>query len=1245
MYLLSIYPKDDENILINNPYIQIFHISGVEDQIFNDKDVFIETTAKYPQYNKYDIDKTVMTIYNCQIFESNNLKSCWEPNDVILFGRIFIKAHDYIDNYGQRVECFTSLLQQNPEYYINYNEMHYLKIDYHISNPLHLLQISSDQIESIKLVQDDLIYSTELFDRLKSKSSKTEKHVEEKLTYAFHKIYKHFNHIKGYISQIYAVNQAIKYLSTNVEHQIYNKNHKGCIYQVKTGEGKSIIVFALAEIFARMGKKVHIVTSNIVLACRDYEKSFNYFEKCGFKSSILLHEGEFEKVNCHYKYRYYPSSDTKDLYHKRRFDNSSNMNTKVFKKSDIVFSTFFNFEGWYMRECEEKPSNEDSLNDYFKKCCLIIDESDTILIDELTNGTIISREMKSNAIPILEKVYDMHQEKKKANEILDVIKTSWPKCNDININDVIQMQREIDFAMKFKDGTRYKIEKDEKENFYEIIPFDAEHKGIIEKEKEFSGFIHQFIGIKEKKANPHLNIHIRPLSLNYLFISHPIYVNLYKVVWGFTGTIGTQKDKKILKKYYNLDTVEIPENQLNIRKDLPPVLCQNKDDRNKKILEEIVFFHKKGNPVLVIFENVKEIDEMQALIKKEHKEINLLIFNGTDMNKSTIENSSGLKGMVTLGTNFCGRGTNIEYANDFPLHVIIAYGPRNNRSLCQAYGRTGRNGKKGTTRIICTKKDFFKITKIPKDDQVNSILNEYDLKKSKQTIYIESFKSKRPWIFDPNKIRSYDHIFTQRDKESLRDLFINVNRNTAYNYEYPICMSVDTFIKIQLQKIFSLKNCPECKYTWILFQRYLRELILESWSIFIDNVTKKYHIDNPDHKSYEQFFEKEYKDLSNKLSLYLPTDCDRTINETFMRIHACIEHDWKKPIMNYFPSQICDIRKPNKAYTYISFKAGFFPFELKDKSGARICFGNKKKKDICFIEDPELIYGKKCSITIIIDKIFEKICECIDDKISGLLGLHFYIRRTMAGCEFGICVDPLLDDIVIEESHCLFDVKPILLFAICCKSLKPFLAGILIILAIFIGFVATKLAEFFASPESTVKDLIKFCGDKLFSAIKSKCKDLVLSAISNVSIVKKIMNKIIKWLKKQILKELQYDYDPIAIVMRIVLNILDSDGEPIRKKANEAFTSLFTINPLAKELFNTISPVTDLIKIGFLLLILIAAFIKNFKANFSLKKSASSYQNEFSRNSSRDLSNFDSYYESNVDVKRHIQLDDKLDEE
>ena len=51
-------------------------------------------------------------------------------------------------------------------------------------------------------------------------------------------------------------------------------------------------------------------------------------------------------------------------------------------------------------------------------------------------------------------------------------------------------------------------------------------------------------------------------------------------------------------------------------------------------------------------------------------------------------------------------------------------------------------------------------------------------------------------------------------------------------------MSILTFLKIQSQKIFSLFNCPNCKYTWRLFQRHVREMILESWSLMIRKVEK-----------------------------------------------------------------------------------------------------------------------------------------------------------------------------------------------------------------------------------------------------------------------------------------------------------------------------------------------------------------------------------------------------------------------
>lgn len=49
-------------------------------------------------------------------------------------------------------------------------------------------------------------------------------------------------------------------------------------------------------------------------------------------------------------------------------------------------------------------------------------------------------------------------------------------------------------------------------------------------------------------------------------------------------------------------------------------------------------------------------------------------------------------------------------------------------------------------------------------------------------------------------------------------------------------MTVDSYLDIQSQKIFSLYNCPNCKYTWRIFKRYVREMILQSWILNLDYV-------------------------------------------------------------------------------------------------------------------------------------------------------------------------------------------------------------------------------------------------------------------------------------------------------------------------------------------------------------------------------------------------------------------------
>lgn len=50
---------------------------------------------------------------------------------------------------------------------------------------------------------------------------------------------------------------------------IYKLEDKGLVLQIKTGEGKTLIIALLAAFFAIRGRKVDIVTSNVLLARRD----------------------------------------------------------------------------------------------------------------------------------------------------------------------------------------------------------------------------------------------------------------------------------------------------------------------------------------------------------------------------------------------------------------------------------------------------------------------------------------------------------------------------------------------------------------------------------------------------------------------------------------------------------------------------------------------------------------------------------------------------------------------------------------------------------------------------------------------------------------------------------------------------------------------------------------------------------------------------------------------------------------
>lgn len=598
------------------------------------------------------------------------------------------------------------------------------------------------------------------------------------------------------------------------------------LYSSWKEEGKSFIVQVLAEQLARQGNTVHIATSNIILAARDFAKAYNYYKNCENKAStisfkikrpsILIHRNELKYIKDVINDRSIIEQQEYDaFYSEDNFNNSTNMNISVCLTnnkyiSNIIYSTFLNFEAFYLNQFDKRPADVES---YINNCYLIIDEADTVLIDELTNGTILSKPMKSNADEVLSKVYYLSQKVDKAESVLQLIKDEFPECEDLTKDDIKKMFNEIKLVKsdKFCNNNKYVIvDKPEDKEKKIIVPFDSEHKGIAEYNKIFNGFIHQFTGLKEKENNKNIEIH--PLSMNYMFISRPIYIKKYKRTW----TIGSKNDKKILQKYYDLYTQKVPRHQMNMRTDLPMIICDDIKQRNIRICEEINNFHTLNYPVLAVFIDINEIGYIKQMLidKYEIKNEEINVFSGSnnetsDIDKNKLEETGGKSGMITLGTNFCGRGISINYTNK-PLCVIVSYYSEDKRSIDQVLGRAGRNGFPGMTRIICTKKMRFGTHICYDEEKILNSLNEFDIKNQFQLTFINDMRSSMSWIF---KDFEYTEPITKSDASKLRESNININRITAYNIKFPICMSVKSFLGNQIQRIFSLKNCPECKYT------------------------------------------------------------------------------------------------------------------------------------------------------------------------------------------------------------------------------------------------------------------------------------------------------------------------------------------------------------------------------------------------------------------------------------------------
>ncbi len=403
--------------------------------------------------------------------------------------------------------------------------------------------------------------------------------------------------------------------------------HEGHIAEMRTGEGKTLVATLPAYLNALTGKGVHIITVNDYLAKRDRDWMGKIFEFLGLTVGVILSSSE-------------------------GFDYAGK---KAAYMCDITYGTNNEFGFDYLRDNMATSNNALVQRPYNYA---IIDEVDSILIDEARTPLIISGRLEQSAetyilmskiAPQLEKNKHYEVDEKSKNIIFteDGIDKAQELLGVDDLYDIkTQYAHYLTQALRAKE--LYIKDTDYVVRDGEVMIVD-EFTGRLMKGRRWSEGLHQSIEAKE-------GVKIQDETQTLASITFQNLFRLYPKLSGMTGTAMTEEAE--FGKIYNLEVTAIPTNKPDIRNNLPDIIYKSQRAKFENVVNEIEYYSKMGRPVLAGTISIEKSEILSSLLKKRGIKHNVL--NAKHHEKEAyIIAQAGRLGSVTIATNMAGRGTDI----------------------------------------------------------------------------------------------------------------------------------------------------------------------------------------------------------------------------------------------------------------------------------------------------------------------------------------------------------------------------------------------------------------------------------------------------------------------------------------------------------------------------------------------------------------------------------------------------------
>jgi preprotein translocase subunit SecA len=414
--------------------------------------------------------------------------------------------------------------------------------------------------------------------------------------------------------------------------------HNGKIAEMRTGEGKTLVATLPAYLNAMAGKGVHIVTVNDYLAQRDADWMGRIYRFLGLTVGVNL----------------------------AQMDHAAK---QVAYAADITYGTNNEFGFDYLRDnmvFDVGQRVQRGLS------YAIVDEVDSILIDEARTPLIISGQAEDNVElyhrlnDLVPKLVRQPEEKgpgdywvdEKAHQVLlseqghehaeGILGAAGLLAPGTSLYDAhnIGLMHHLYAALRahalFHRDQQYVVQNGE------VIIVD-EFTGRLMAGRRWSDGLHQAVEAKE-------GVPIQRENQTLASITFQNYFRMYGKLAGMTGTADTEAFE--FQQIYHLETVVIPTHMPMVRKDENDQVFRTFQEKVDAIVADVKDCYQRGQPVLVGTTSIENSELLSKHFEKEklpHEVLNAK----QHAREAEIVAQAGRPKAITIATNMAGRGTDI----------------------------------------------------------------------------------------------------------------------------------------------------------------------------------------------------------------------------------------------------------------------------------------------------------------------------------------------------------------------------------------------------------------------------------------------------------------------------------------------------------------------------------------------------------------------------------------------------------